>query len=117
MEENFLIFAFPAKFYQQHLSKGLLAPSNSRQGALPPAPHLKTCANSSLCYNYLMSINIDKAELKETIREVLREELLNLAASMAPYVSEAEMKDIEAAFSKKDFAEEEFVDGSAWLGS
>lgn len=64
-----------------------------------------------------MDIKIDKAELKEAIREVLREELLNLAASLAPHVSEAEMKDIEAAFPEEAFSEGGFTDGSAWLGN
>ncbi len=64
-----------------------------------------------------MSINIDKDELKETIREVLREELLTLAVSLTPYVSNAEMDDIDAALSENDLSDGEFVDGSAWLGN
>ncbi len=64
-----------------------------------------------------MGIEIDKTELKEAIREVLREELLTLAISLAPYVSEIEMKGIEGVLSSKDFSEDEFVDGSAWLGN
>ncbi len=64
-----------------------------------------------------MSINIDKTELKETIREVLREELISLAASLTPYVSKAEMDEIEGALSENDLSDGEFVDGSAWLGN
>ena len=64
-----------------------------------------------------MGINIDKAELKETIREVLREELLSLAVSLTPYVSKAEMDEMENTFSENDLSEGEFVDGSAWLGN
>jgi hypothetical protein len=63
-----------------------------------------------------MNIEIDKTELKETIREVLREELLNLAITLTPYVSDAEMQDIEKTFKKADFEDEEFIDGTKWLG-
>ena len=62
-------------------------------------------------------MNIDKTELKETIREVLREELLSLAVSLTPYVSNAEMDEIEGALSENDLSDGEFVDGSAWLGN
>ena len=64
-----------------------------------------------------MSINIDKTELKETIREVIREELLSLAASLTPYVSKIEMDEIEGSLSENDLSDGEFVDGSAWLGN
>ena len=64
-----------------------------------------------------MGINIDKTELKETIREVLREELISLAASLTPYVSKAEMGEIEGTLKENDLSDGEFVDGSAWLGN
>ncbi len=64
-----------------------------------------------------MSINIDKTELKETIREVIREEFLSLAVSLTPYVSKAEMDEIEGALSENELSDGEFVDGSAWLGN
>jgi hypothetical protein len=63
-----------------------------------------------------MSINIDKTELKETIREVIREELISLAVSLTPYVSKTEMDEIESTLSENDLSDGEFVDGSAWLG-
>ncbi len=63
-----------------------------------------------------MNITIEKEELKDLIREVLREELLNLAMNLTPYVSDEEMVDIEKRVSEEDFKEGEFVDGSEWLG-
>lgn len=52
-----------------------------------------------------MGIGIDKSELKEAIREVLREELLSLAISLTPYVSDTEMQEIEKTFTEDDFQE------------
>lgn len=63
-----------------------------------------------------MKIEIDKAELKDAIREVVREELLNLAASLTPFVPEDEMKEIERTLKPDDLEDGEFVDGTKWLG-
>lgn len=63
-----------------------------------------------------MSIDIGKDELKEVIREVIREELAGLAVSLTPFVSDTEMNDIEKTFSADDFKDGEFTDATAWLG-
>ena len=63
-----------------------------------------------------MGTQIEKDELKQAIREVLREELANISLSLTPYVSDDEMKGINKAFGPEDFAEGEFVDGKKWLG-
>jgi hypothetical protein len=63
-----------------------------------------------------MGIEIDKTELKEAVREVIREELLKLEVSLTPFVSDEEMKIIEKTFTDDDFREGEFVDGKEWLG-
>ena len=63
-----------------------------------------------------MGIEIDKAELKEAVREVIREELLKLEVSLTPFVSDEEMTIIKKAFTDDDFREGEFEDGKEWLG-
>ena len=61
-------------------------------------------------------IAVEKEELQEIVRGVIREEMLKLSMSLTPYVPEDEMKDIEAAVSGKDFKNDDYVDGAAWLG-
>lgn len=63
-----------------------------------------------------MQAIIEKEELKELMREVIREEFLNLAINLMPYVSDKEMGEIESIFTDKDFEDGEFVDGIEWLG-
>ncbi len=63
-----------------------------------------------------MGFEIDKSELKETLREVIREELLKLEISLTPYASREEAEEIENTFEEDDFKDGEFVDGKEWLG-
>lgn len=63
-----------------------------------------------------MGITVEKKELKEILREVIREEFLNLAINLTPYVSDAEMEDIEKRVGEEGFKVGEFVDGNEWLG-
>jgi hypothetical protein len=63
-----------------------------------------------------MQTTIDASDLKELVREVIREEFLSLALNLMPYVSDDEMKEIDATFEDKDFEATDFVDGMAWLG-
>lgn len=39
-----------------------------------------------------------KALIKESVREVIREERLNLCQALIPYVSDAEQQELEAEF-------------------
>lgn len=61
-------------------------------------------------------ITIEKTELKELIREVIREELLKLAISLTPYVSKQEMEDIEKALTDEDLSDADYEDMTAWIG-
>lgn len=63
-----------------------------------------------------MGIGIDKTELKEAIREVIREELLKLEVSLVPYVSDAEMLEVDKNLTDGDFRDDEFVESKEWLG-
>jgi hypothetical protein len=52
-----------------------------------------------------------KQLLKETIREVLREERLSLCMILIPYASEKENQEIQAKFgSPTQYSKDEFVD-------
>lgn len=54
--------------------------------------------------------------IKESIREVLREERLLLCQTLMPYVSDAEQADIEAEFgSPSDSESEESIDMTSWV--
>lgn len=63
-----------------------------------------------------MGTPIEKEELKEAIREVLREELTSISLSLTPYASDEEMQEIHKIFGPEDFAGGEFVDGLKCLG-
>lgn len=56
-----------------------------------------------------------KALIKESIREVLREERLNLCEIMMPQASKKELDEIQKAIgSSADYDEEDFIDMTAW---
>jgi hypothetical protein len=57
-----------------------------------------------------------KALIKESVREVLREERLLLCQSLMPYVSEEEQVEIEAEFgSPSDYEDDEWIDMTHWV--
>lgn len=57
-----------------------------------------------------------KALIKESLREVLREERLLLCKVLIPYMSDEEQQELEAAFgSPADYADEESVDMTDWV--
>ena len=63
-----------------------------------------------------MGIAVDKAELAEIVREIVKEELLKLTIKLTPYVSNEEMQEIEKTLSDDDLSDSNFVDGMKWLG-
>ena len=63
-----------------------------------------------------MSITVDKTELVEIVREIIKEELLKLTIKLTPYVSNEEMQEIEKTLSDDDLSDSDFVDGMKWLG-
>lgn len=63
-----------------------------------------------------MSITVDKTELAEIVREIVKEELLKLTIKLTPYVSNEEMQEIEKTLSDDDLSDSDFVDGMKWLG-
>jgi hypothetical protein len=57
-----------------------------------------------------------KALIKESLREILREERLNLCKLLMPFVSDEEQAEIEVQFgSPKDFDVSETVDLTDWV--
>ncbi len=57
-----------------------------------------------------------KEIIKESIREVLKEERLSLYEILIPYVSKKELNEIQKKFgSPKKYDENEFVDMTAWI--
>jgi hypothetical protein len=63
-----------------------------------------------------MEIQELKALIKESMREVLREERLMLCKILMPYVDAAEQAELETEFgSPADYAEEETIDMTNWV--
>ena len=57
-----------------------------------------------------------KMLIKETMREVLREERLMLCKILVPYVNDAEQAELEAEFgSPANYSEDETFDMTAWV--
>ena len=57
-----------------------------------------------------------KALIKESLREVLREERLNLSQLLMPFVSDEEQAEIEASLgSPADYPNEEFINLADWV--
>jgi hypothetical protein len=63
-----------------------------------------------------MEIQELKMLIKESMREVLREERLMLCKILMPYVDDSEQVELEAEFgSPTDYHEDETVDMTAWV--
>lgn len=57
-----------------------------------------------------------KEIIKESIREVLKEERLSLYAILIPYISRKELNEIRKKFgSPQKYNENDFVDMTAWI--
>jgi hypothetical protein len=56
-----------------------------------------------------------KALIKESLREVLREERLNLCKLLMPYVSDEEQAEIDASLGSPDTDDDEYVDLTHWV--
>ena len=57
-----------------------------------------------------------KALIKESVREVLREERLMLCGSLIPYITDEEQAEIEEEFgSPSDYENDEMIDMTDWV--
>ncbi|XWK89152.1 MAG: hypothetical protein U7127_03530 [Phormidium sp.] len=57
-----------------------------------------------------------KALIKESVREVLREERLLLCQALIPYVSDEEQEELKEMFgSLADYEDEELIDMTEWV--
>jgi hypothetical protein len=64
----------------------------------------------------MMEIQELKALIKESMREVLREERLLLCKILMPYVDDIEQTELETEFgSPADYQDDEAVDMTAWV--
>jgi hypothetical protein len=64
----------------------------------------------------LMELHELKAMIKESLREVLREERLLLCKVLIPYISDEEQQELEAVFGlPSDYADEEVTDMTDWV--
>jgi hypothetical protein len=64
----------------------------------------------------LMEIQELKAIIKESIREVLREERMLLCQVLIPYVSDEEQEELDEMFgSPSNYQDEELVDMTEWV--
>jgi hypothetical protein len=59
---------------------------------------------------------VDTQALKESVREVLREEWFSLYQMLIPFVSDAEQNDVDQELgSPSNFTEDDFVDMTDWV--
>jgi hypothetical protein len=56
-----------------------------------------------------------KSLIKESVREVMREEWFKFFDMLIPYVSDEEQAEIEASFSPAEHPDSEFVDVTDWF--
>jgi len=57
-----------------------------------------------------------KKVVKESLREVIREERLNLYEILVPYASNKEISEIHQTYgTPKNYGKEEFVDMTDWI--
>ncbi|MGV2391066.1 MAG UNVERIFIED_CONTAM: hypothetical protein LVR29_31565 [Microcystis novacekii LVE1205-3] len=56
-----------------------------------------------------------KTIIKESVREVMREEWFKFFEMLIPYVDDIEQADIEANFNPVDYKDDGFVDITGWF--
>jgi 5,10-methylenetetrahydrofolate reductase len=62
-----------------------------------------------------LDANALKSLIKESVREVMREEWFKFFELLIPYVDDAEQAEIEAAFSPESHPDSDFVDITNWF--
>jgi len=56
-----------------------------------------------------------RALIKESVREVMREEWFKFFEMLTPYADDQEQAEIESSFSPADHQAEEFIDVTDWF--
>jgi hypothetical protein len=56
-----------------------------------------------------------RALIKESVREVMREEWFKFFEMLTPSVDDQEQGEIEASFAPKDYPAEDFIDVTSWF--
>ncbi|WP_008315361.1 hypothetical protein [Leptolyngbya sp. PCC 6406] len=62
-----------------------------------------------------LDIQALKSLIKESVREIMREEWFKFFDLLIPYVDTQEQAEIEASFSPIDYSDEDFVDITHWF--
>ncbi|MEL6401983.1 MAG: hypothetical protein AAFR26_23360 [Cyanobacteria bacterium J06626_4] len=62
-----------------------------------------------------LDANALKSLIKESVREVMREEWFKFFDLLIPYVDDEEQAEIEASFSPQAHPDSDFVDITAWF--
>ncbi len=62
-----------------------------------------------------LDIQALKSVIKESVREVMREEWFKFFELLIPYVDDAEQAEVEATFNPADYTEDDFVDITGWF--
>ncbi len=63
-----------------------------------------------------LNVQMLKAIIKESVREVMREEWFKFFELLIPYVTDSEQADIEATFNPENYSDSDFVDITSWFG-
>ncbi|MGD1908517.1 MAG: hypothetical protein ACFB0C_21385 [Leptolyngbyaceae cyanobacterium] len=56
-----------------------------------------------------------KTLIKDSVREVMREEWFKFFDLLTPYVDNEEQGEIEASFSPSHYSDEDFIDITSWF--
>jgi len=62
-----------------------------------------------------LDIQLLKATIKESVREVMREEWFKFFELLLPYVDDAEQAEIEATFSPANSQDDNFIEITDWF--
>lgn len=62
-----------------------------------------------------LDIQALKAIIKESVREVMREEWFKFFEMLIPYVDDEEQAEIEATFSPTSCTDDDFIDVTDWF--
>jgi len=56
-----------------------------------------------------------RALIKESVREVMREEWFKFFEMLIPYIDDQEQSEIEASFDPSNYQTEDFIDVTSWF--
>ena len=63
-----------------------------------------------------IDVQVLKSLIKDSVREVMREEWFKFFELLTPYVDDEEQAEIEATFSPTESSDADFIDNTNWFG-